>query len=80
MPPEIDLVTTGTAVRAAETLVVVGARDIYATPKVVARENGRLDAAGFPYRFISFDGGHRLDDDVLRAIAGMADPGDATGA
>ena len=80
MPPDIDLATTGTPVRAPETVVVIGARDIYATPKVVARENSRLDAAGFPYRFVSFDGGHRLDDDVLRAIAGMTEPGDATGA
>jgi len=80
MPPEIDLVTAGTPIRAAETGGGEGARDIYATPKVVARENGRLDAAGFPYRFVSFDGGHRLDDDVLRAIAGMTEPGDATGA
>ena len=80
MPPEIDLTALGTPIRSAETVVVIGARDIYATPKVVARENGLLDAAGFPYRFVSFDGGHRLDDEVLRTLAGMTVPGDATGA
>lgn len=72
MPPELDLVTPDTPLRRVSQVVVVGERDQYATPKVVARENGRLDAAGFPYQFIGFDGGHRLDDDVLRRLASAA--------
>jgi predicted esterase len=79
MPPELDLETPDTPMRRAEQILVVGTRDQFATPKVVARENGRLDAAGFPYRFVQFDGGHRLDDDTLRAIAGVTSPGSAPG-
>ena len=71
MPPELDLESGDTPLRRAEQVIVVGSRDQFATPKVVARENGRLDAAGFPYRFVSFEGGHRLDDDTLRVIAGV---------
>ncbi len=70
MPPDVDIESPDGAMRRAEQIVVVGSRDQFATPKVVARENGRLDAAGFPYRFVSFEGGHRLDDDTLRQLAG----------
>ncbi len=77
--PEIDLVTAGTPIRRAETVIVIGTKDIFATPKVVEKENARLLAANFPSRFVSFTGGHRLDDDTLRALAGMPLENDATG-
>ena len=34
-----------------------------------AKEKEKLSAAGFPFRFVSFNGGHRLDDDTLVALA-----------
>jgi hypothetical protein len=48
---------------------VVGKADIFITPKIVQKELDRLRAADFPFRFVSFDGGHRLDDDTLCALA-----------
>lgn len=67
-PPELDLVDPAAPLRRAGTTLVIGTKDIFATPKIVAKEIARLDAAGFPYRFLTFDGGHRLDDDTLRAL------------
>ena len=69
MAPEIDLVAEGSPIRRTETVFVVGAADIYITKKVVETETGRLRAANFPFRLLSFDGGHRLDDNTLREIA-----------
>ena len=67
-PPELDLADPAAPLRRAETTVVIGAKDIFATPKIVAKERARLDDARFPYRFLTFEGGHRLDDDTLRAL------------
>jgi len=67
-PPELDLADTGAPLRRAESTLVIGTTDVYATPKIVAKETSRLSDAGFPYRFITFQGGHRLDDNTLRAL------------
>jgi predicted esterase len=68
MAPELDVTTPGTPLRRPETVLVVGSADGYITPKLVAGESERLRAAHFPFRLLSFDGGHRLDDGVLRQL------------
>jgi predicted esterase len=70
LAPELDIASPGTPLRRAETVFVVGNADIYITSKVVQKELDRLRAADFPFRLVSFDGGHRLDDATLRALAG----------
>ena len=67
-PPELDLADAGAPLRRAESTLVIGTTDVYATPKIVAKETSRLSDAGFPYRFVTFQGGHRLDDNTLRAL------------
>jgi len=67
-PPELDLADPAAPIRRAQTTLVIGTKDVFATPKIVARETARLGDAGFPYRFVTFDGGHRLDDATLRAL------------
>jgi predicted esterase len=52
--------------------VVYGARDQYATPKVLGDEEARLERLGFRPRRVIFDGGHRMDDDTLRALAAQS--------
>ncbi|MBI3567612.1 MAG: hypothetical protein HY084_05350 [Gemmatimonadetes bacterium] len=79
LPPDADL-SPASPLRRPATFLVIGARDRFATEKLVAAEHARLDAAGFPYRAVRFDGGHRLDDDTLRAIAHLDGDTDATGA
>ena len=80
MAHDVDLADTASPLRRPETVLVVGTRDHFATPKVVAAELARLESARFPVRSLSFDGGHRMDDDTLRALAGRPTDADATGA
>ncbi len=49
--------------------LVVGTRDQFVPADRVDAERARLAAAGHPARFLSFDGGHRLDHDTLRTLA-----------
>jgi predicted esterase len=79
-PPELDLADPGAPLSRVESIFVVGTTDIFATPKIVERELERLRAANLPFRFVSFNGGHRMDDDTLRALAGIPLESDATGA
>lgn len=67
-PPELDLADPAAPLRRAQATLVIGTKDIFATPKIVAKETARLNEAGFPFRFVAFEGGHRLDDDTLRAL------------
>lgn len=48
---------------------VIGTRDRFVPPERVEAERARLAAAGHPARFLSFEGGHRLDDETLRMLA-----------
>jgi predicted esterase len=74
MPPELDLTNPNAQIRRAETVLVIGDTDIFATPKIVAKETEKLRAAGFPFRFVSFTGGHRLDDATLVALGAFSTP------
>jgi predicted esterase len=69
MPPELDIAGAATELRKTETTLVVGSRDRFLTPDVVARERERLDAVHFPYIFETFEGGHRLDTKTLGRLA-----------
>lgn len=74
VPPETDLADPAAPIRRAQTVVVIGDTDVFATPKIVAKEKARFESANFPCRFVSFAGGHRLDDDTLRALARVRTP------
>ncbi len=80
MAHDVDISSSDAPLRKVETILVAGSRDIFATPGAVERETARLAAAGFTHAHLSFDGGHRLDDDTLRIIAGIDVRADATGA
>ena len=67
--PELDLTSPTAPLRNTRVQLVLGTRDKFATPDVVAREQVRLDAAGFAYESHLFEGGHRLDDATLKAVA-----------
>jgi predicted esterase len=57
--------------RLAETqfTLVVGTRDRYVDAASLRREIGRFEAHRIPLDVITFDGGHRLDGDILRRLA-----------
>ncbi len=66
--PELDL-GERSPLRRTRTFVVLGDRDKFISAAAIGAERGRLAAAGFPYEFISFAGGHRLDDALLARFA-----------
>lgn len=69
LAPELDITSPGARLRATRIQLVVGTRDKYATPDRVGAERSRLDQAGLSYEGITFEGGHRLDDATLAALA-----------
>ncbi len=73
VPPDLDLKGDGRRLAALELVLVLGKDDEFATQEQLAEEEARLKAHGIPYRLIRFDGGHRLDREVLSALAADAD-------
>ena len=49
--------------------IVAGTEDPYATPEKVREEEARLRQEAVAFESVTFDGGHRLDADVLRRLA-----------
>ena len=71
-PPDLDLAVEPAAdrLRAARVTLVYGRADELITPKVVTAIAAGLRAYGVPCEEIPFDGGHELNDGVLRRLAG----------
>lgn len=67
-PPDLDLALLAGKL-AAPPILVVGSRDDYVTDKVIAAERVRFADAGLALDVRQFDGGHRLDDAMLRSLA-----------
>jgi len=70
-PPDVDLTLEPAAgrLRSARLSLVYGRADQFITPKVVDGIAGRLRQHGIPYREIPFDGGHELNEAVLKELA-----------
>jgi predicted esterase len=54
--------------------MVAGSRDVFAPPERVAEVEAQLAAANLAFRQLTFTGGHRLDDGVLRTLAAEEAP------
>jgi len=69
-PPDLDLAleTVVDRLRAARLSLVYGRADQFITPKVIREIAERLRAHNVPYREIPFDGGHELNDGVLKQL------------
>jgi len=70
-PPDLDLTVDQVArrLRDARLALVYGRSDEFITPKVVSGILDRLRQHGIPYEEIAFDGGHELNEAVLRELA-----------
>ncbi len=68
--PEDVRLGEGAPIRHPSLWLVAGSRDIYATAERVAHQESVLRAAGVPFTRLSFGGGHRLDNDTMRRLAG----------
>lgn len=71
-PPDLDLTldTVVNRLRAARMTLVSGRSDEYITPKVVSGILERLRQHGIPCEEIPFEGGHELNEAVLRNLGG----------
>lgn len=74
VPPDILPLADGSPLSRAHWTMVVGDRDDFATPEVVAEERARLTAAGIDVDFVSFPGGHAIDPDTLARLATAPPP------
>ncbi len=71
-PPDLDLTldTTVGRLRAARLALVYGRSDEYITPKVIQAITARLRQHAIPYKEVPYDGGHELNEAVLRTLGG----------
>jgi predicted esterase len=71
IPEDGDLPGLAAHLGSTRVLVVLGTRDRYAKVETAGREVDRLRGAGIDATAMTFEGGHRLDRDLLATIAGM---------
>ena len=76
LPPDLDLTRepAGARLRAARPTLVYGRSDDYITAKVVQTIGARLRQHGIPFNEIPFDGGHEVNEAVLRDLASTSRP------
>jgi predicted esterase len=70
IPPDLDLSTERERFAALDLTLVAGTRDQFITSKILDQAKQRLEAHAIPFRLVTFEGGHEIDEDVLRQIAG----------
>ncbi len=68
-PPDLDLEVAWSKLEDCRMTIVVGREDRYVDHALLADAEERLLNHNIPYETISFDGGHHLDDSVLRSLA-----------
>lgn len=68
VPPDLDLAAHRAHLQQLDLIFVIGTDDEYISDECVAAEEARLDAHDISYRTIRFDGGHRIDPDVLKRV------------
>lgn len=69
LPPDLDLEAAKPRLQSVDLTLVAGSRDRYANAQRLASQLALLARQGIPARQVAFDGGHRLDSDLLRAVA-----------
>jgi predicted esterase len=71
-PPahDLDLADHAAALRALDLMLVAGTEDPHVPPERRAFARERLQAHDVPVTVRTFDGGHRLDEATLQALAG----------
>ena len=71
-PPDLDLTVDAVVgrLRAARMTLVYGRSDEYITSKVIQAITARLRQHTIPYKEVPYDGGHELNEAVLRTLGG----------
>lgn len=71
MPPDMFPLAADSPLRAASFTVVVGTADEFMTPIVAAEQESRLRGEKLVYEVRRYEGGHTLDEHVLRELAAV---------
>lgn len=69
LPPELNAQTAAALAPRAPLTLVLGRKDEFARPDLVAAEEVRLNELRVPHETIRFDGGHEIVPDTLRSLA-----------
>ncbi len=69
VPSDVDPAALAACSRDGAVHIVVGSRDSLADDERRAKQQARLAAAGVRLELVTFEGGHRLDDATLSALA-----------
>jgi predicted esterase len=69
LPPDLDLHTAHERLSRARLTYVIGRQDEHLNEEAIQREEERLAEAGIPCEIVWHDGGHRVEEDVLRRLA-----------
>jgi predicted esterase len=72
LPPDIFPLSPTSPLRSVPVTMVVGASDEYVTPPMVAEQEALLRGEKLTYQVRRFEGGHTMDADLLRELAGVA--------
>ncbi len=70
LPPDFNLEIHQQTFQRTKLFMVLGETDEYATPNHTNPQREALAQHRIPYQFLSFNGGHRLDSEILKKIAG----------
>lgn len=70
VPSDVDWTAHRERFEAMDLTLVIGTEDEYITDEQVAQQEARLHAHQIPHRTVRFDGGHRIDAEVLAQVAG----------
>ncbi len=69
LPHDLDLDRYADLFRRMRFAVVYGTQDQFVTEEKAAELKNRIAAHAIPCRFVSFEGGHRMNREVLQAVA-----------
>jgi predicted esterase len=70
MPPDIFPIPADSPLRAASLTLVVGSGDEFVTPLIASEQESRLRDEKLVFDVHRYDGGHTVDEGVLRALVG----------
>ena len=65
---DLDLGVHGPTLSALRPFFVVGDRDQFITPEQLKKEQSRLDDHNISYTFVPFEGGHKMNAEVLEGL------------
>jgi predicted esterase len=69
LPHDLDLASAGPRWLSRSSLhLVIGSDDEYATPERIKQARVRLDEAGVPYRYVPYEGGHRVVQEAMPSV------------